>query len=233
MKLKAEIRTQKGKGSARTLRREEKIPAILYGHGEKNVLLQIKEKEINDVVKSGMEHFSLDFGKEADVIIKDIQWNPVTSRILHIDFQYLHKGEKIKVKVPIVFEGVPIGVKEQGGIVEHILSEVEVECLPRDIPREIKVDVSPLKIGDSVHLKDITEVKGKFIEDIERTIVTILAPKVTVEEKPPEEELEEISAEPEVIGEKKEEEKEEKEKVDTDSSSRPQSGTFTPPEKKK
>ncbi|MDI6839544.1 MAG: 50S ribosomal protein L25 [bacterium] len=194
MKLKAEIRTKKGKREVKRLRNKNKIPVIVYGHGEEPVLLQVDENELKLIGET--EHFTLDFGKKLDVIVKDVQWDPVTSKIIHVDFQHLRKGEKVKVRIPIVFEGIPIGVKEQGGILEHILSEVEVECLPEDIQEEIKVDVSNLKIGDSIHLKDLPPIKGKFTISLDSVVATVLMPRV-FEEKPPEKVVEEVTAEKE------------------------------------
>ena len=217
-KLKAEKRTKTGKGAARSLRRENKIPAILYGHGEETILLQIDEKDWK-VAGGGSERLTVDFGKKMDVIVKDMQWHPVTGKLLHVDFQHLHNGEKIRVKIPIVVEDSSLGVT-QGGILEHILPEVEIECLPRDIPKEFKIDVTDLNIGDSIHLKDLPPIEGDFVEDLERTVLTVLAPKVIEEEIPPTEEIpEEVpegeipegeapeGKEPEVIKGKKEEKK--------------------------
>ncbi len=204
MKLKAEIRTKKGKSGVRSLRREEKIPAVIYGHGEKSVLLQIDEKDIR--LMEGTEHFTIDFGKEMDVIIKDMQFHPTTSKILHIDFQHLHRGENVKIKVSVVIEGAEVIIK-RGDIFEQILQEVEIECLPKDIPSEIKIDVSELKIGDSIHLNDLPPIKGKFITPLESTVVTVLSPKV-IEEKLPTEEI----PEGEEVEEGKEGEKEGKSK---------------------
>jgi large subunit ribosomal protein L25 len=211
MKLKAEIRTKKGKSGVRSLRREEKIPAILYGHGEESVLLQINEKDIR--LMEGTEHFTIDFGKQMDVIIKDMQIHPTTSKILHIDFQHLHRGESVKIKVSVVIEGAEVIIK-RGDIFEQILQEVEIECLPKDIPSEIKIDVSELKMGDSIHLNDLPPIKGKFITPLESTVVTVLSPKV-IEEKLPDEEIPEgeEGEEGEKEGEsKKEDEKGESEK---------------------
>ena len=204
MKLKAEIRTKKGKAGVKKLRCEEKTPAILYGHGEEPVLLQIDEKNVKLMERT--EHFTLDFGKQKDVIIKELQFDPTTSKILHIDFQHLHRGEKVKIKVPVVVEGAET-IAKKGGVLEQVLQEIEVECLPEDMFSEIKVDVSELKIGDSVHLNELPPVKGKLITPPESTVITVLAPKV-IEEKPP---TEEIPEEEEVKEKERKEEKTEKE----------------------
>ncbi len=205
MKLKAELRTKKGKSGARSLRREQKIPAILYGHGEESTLLTVNDKDVK--LLKGAEHFTLDFGKQKDVIIKNVQFHPTTSRILHMDFQHLRKGESVKIKVSIIIEGAEV-IAKQGGILEQILQEVEIECLPKDIFSEIKIDASELKIGDSIHIKDLPAIKGKFITAIESTVITVFAPKV-VDDKPDTDELFEEGEEG--VGE--EEQKEETDKA--------------------
>jgi large subunit ribosomal protein L25 len=150
------------------------------------------------------EHLTLMLDKPVDTIVKDIQIEPTTSKIIHIDFQHLHRGEKVKVKVPIILEGTEV-VAKKGGILEQILTEIEIECLPRDIPSGIKVDVSSLEVGESMHLKDLPPIKGTYITPLEATVATVLVPKAK-EEKPP---VEEVVPEEE---EKVEEEKSKEEK---------------------
>ncbi len=213
MKLTAEIRCKKGTGGARKVRTEGKVPAIIYGRGEESTLIQIDEKTAK-LLNRG-EHLTLELDKPIDVLIKEIQIKPTTSKVIHIDFQRLHLGEKVKVKVPIVIEGAENIVKKNG-ILEQIMSEVELECLPNDIPAEIKVDVSMLNLGDSIHLKDLAQIKGRFITSMEATIVTVFAPKIVeekVEEKVPavtEEKVEEVKAEEVKAEEKKAERKKKK-----------------------
>lgn len=191
MELKAEIRTQKGKSGVKKLSYLNKVPAILYGHNETPVLLQISEED-TEHLKEG-EHLTLDFGKKVDTIIKEIQWHPITFAIQNIDFLILKKGEKVKVKVPLVIEGMAAIIKK-GGIIEHKLSEIEIECLPQEIPDELKVDVSNLNIGNSVCIKDLPPIKGKFMESPETLVLSILAPKKEEEVKPAEAEVTEEGA---------------------------------------
>lgn len=214
MKLKADIRKEIGKKYAKKFRDMGKVPAELYGHGEGNIHLLIEEKDLALLKKEGgtitLDIPSLTAGRKGNpmVIIKEVQYDPTSSKIFHIDFQHLHKGEKVHVKVPIVLEGEAIGV-EHGGVLEHILNEIEVETLPRDIPEEFKIDISDLDVGHALHLKDMDTGECRPLEDLERTIVTILVPKIVEEEKP--EVAEEIEEEEKEEGEEKEVEEEKKE----------------------
>lgn len=213
--IKAEIRKEIGKQAAKKLRKEEKIPAVLYGHKEKTIPIWVALEDLRMLfknLKSESETFTLDVEGKKRVIIKDIQRDPITSTLLHIDFQHLRRGEKIKAKVPVVLEGEAIGV-EQGGIIEHILREVTVEALPSDIPSNFTLDITDLKIGSSLHIKDIDSGKAKILEEPERTIVTILPPKVKKEEEIVAKEVfeEEVVEAEEEEGEKEEEKEKEKE----------------------
>jgi len=206
MNIKAEIRKEIGKQAAKKLRKEERIPAVLYGHKEKPVPIWVASKDLKMLFKnltSESETFTLDVEGKKRVLIKEIQHDPITSALLHIDFQHLHKGEKIKAKVPIVLEGEAIGI-EQGGILDHILREVTVEALPSDIPSNFTLNITDLKIGSPLHVRDIDSGKAKILEESERTIITILTPKVKKEE--------EIVTEEEVVEEVEAAEEEEKEK---------------------
>lgn len=202
---------EKGKHILTLLRKNNKIPCVAYGHKEENRLFSVDEVELNKMFHAiGREKslINIKMGKDNFLaIIKEIFRSPRTNKILHIDFQIIHKSEKLKLSVPIILKGSAKGVKE-GGIVEHLLRDLEIKCLPADIPSHVEVDVSELGIGDSIHVKDIKAEKFEIVENPEEVVVTILAPKAYVEEAPkPEEE----AKEPELIREKKEESEEEEE----------------------
>jgi large subunit ribosomal protein L25 len=162
------------------------------------------------------------------VLIKQIQQDPVHGEITHVDFHAIILSEQIRVKVPVVLKGEPVGVKQDRGVLEHFLREVEVECLPTAIPKDIEHDVSQMKIGDTLHLKDLIVPAGsKMMSDPEGVIASVLTPKeekieeVTVEavtepevirEKKPEAEGEEASEQPAKKEEKAQEKTEKKEK---------------------
>lgn len=183
MELKTELRDQLGKIAVKKLRRTNKIPAILYrGHTEP-LYLQLDEKVTKSIHEG--EHITIDCGEKHDALIKEIQINPISSKIIHIDFQELKAKEKIKVKVPVLIEGEEMVVK-QGWIMERGVDEIEIECLPKDIPDSIKVNVSTLKAGDSIHVKDLPEINGKFITKPDVPIVMVQIPKIVKETPPPE-----------------------------------------------
>lgn len=213
LKLKAEIREEKGKSVAKKLRRSGEIPCIIYGHGEPAISSSVKQGDFEDVLKRnphGVGVVNIEIkGKETFwCLIKDIQRDPITEEILHIDFQHLHKGEKISLDVPIKAVGTPVGEKE-GGVLEQITHEVRVSVLPSSIMSVFSVDVSNLEIGDAIHLGEVNIGDAELEDNPERTVFNVIVPKVIEIEKPePEEVLEGL--EEEVEGEEVEEGEEKK-----------------------
>ena len=220
--LKAKIREELGKEAVKKLRHQGFIPAVVY-KGKNCLNIKVSSKELSDVIHTkagenvvvnlqieghrstkGKEHTST---KEMSktVVIKEIQYHPVREQILHVDFNEISLTEVLVVKVPIAVKGEPRGSKE-GGVLEHVLWEVEIECLPAQIPENISIDVSSLNIGDSILVKDLQIPQGlKVLSDLEATVVTLAAPRVEeAEVLKPEEEM----VEPEVIMEKKPKEEE-------------------------
>jgi len=203
--LEAEIREKTGTGSSGRLRRIGYLPAILYGGKEAPQSLIVNNKDLKKALSTEAREnviISLKVGdKTRTVIIKDLQTDPVKGDLLHVDLYQISLKEKLKASVPIEVRGEAPGVKE-GGILQHRLREIEVECLPTEIPEFIPVDVSGLSIGDSLHVKDL-RVTGdlKILVDGEESVISVVPP--TVEEVAPPT-PEEVAAEPEVIGEEKE-----------------------------
>lgn len=203
--LEAKIREKTGKRSSGRLRRTGYIPAVLYGGKEKSQPLIVNTKDLEKALSTEAGEnviISLEGGdKTRTVIVKDLQTDPVRGDLLHVDLCQISLKERLTAAVPIVVRGEAPGVKE-GGILQHRLRELEVECLPTEIPESISVDVSGLSIGDSLHVKDL-RVTGdlKILIDREESVVSIVPP--TVEEVAPPT-PEEVAAEPEVIGEEKE-----------------------------
>ena len=144
-------------------------------------------------------------GSDFTALVRDVQYDPVTHQILHLDFQHISLTESIEVSVPIHLTGIAVGVKDGGGILEPITRELEVRCLPTAIPQSIDVDVSALNIGDSIHVRDLNVGDLQVLTDPETTIATVVPPSV-VEEKPAEEAAAAGTAEPEVIAKGKKEE---------------------------
>lgn len=207
--LKGERRSGVGKGVARKLRQAGSIPAVYYGRGEEPIALTVGLKDLQFVIESAEgSNVIVDLKVEGDgvgdrkALIREIQRDPVGGNILHLDLQHISLTERIVVEVPVVLVGTAIGVKDGGGILEHLLREVEVECLPTDIPSKLEVDVSALNIGDSLHVSDLKADRVEILTEADRAIATVVPPTVLEEAKPAEEAA---AAEPELVKEKKEE----------------------------
>ena len=165
--LEALVRQGRGKQENRRLRKEDFIPAVVYRRGKETISLKVARKELARVLKTGRgENVLIALNvkeegkttskapKERIVIVKELQHHPVRGDLLHVDFHEISLTEKLKVNVPVKAKGQPVGVKLDGGILEHALWEVEAECLPTEIPEQIEVEVSHLKIGDAIHIKE-------------------------------------------------------------------------------
>jgi large subunit ribosomal protein L25 len=211
--LSAKPRDGTGKGSARTLRAQGQIPAIIYGHGRDPQPLAIDTRELEKLLsrisaESTVIELSLD-GKSARTLIREIQRHPFKRQILHVDFQELVAGEKVTVRLPIVLTGIPDGVRQDGGILDQTLRELEVEVDPANIPNHVEVDVTSLGIGDSIHVADIKLPEGvEFVGDEDASVCVVSAPRAVVETVAATEEPA-TTLEPEVIGKAKKEGEEE------------------------
>lgn len=221
--LDVELRPEVGRSKVNDLRNKGFVPAIVYAEGKDSQPVKLSHKQLfqmlhqhrleNVVIKLRLKGTDAK-QKERPCLIKEIQYDPVKGDIVHVDFNEISLTKAIKVGVPVVAKGEPLGVKQEGGALEHILWEIEVECLPTEIPENIQVDVSNLKIGDSIHVKDMTfPATVKVITPIDAIVLSVAAP-IKEEVVAPVEGEEKL--EPEVIKEKKEvpapegEEKEEK-----------------------
>ena len=186
--LTAEIREGVGKEKAKKLRSKGLIPAIFYGPRSQTIPLVIDSKELAKVLQTEAgENVLIDLdirkGAQADrkvVMVKDIQIDPLQMIALHTDFYEVAMDEMVIVEVPVHLVGKPEGTKV-GGILDQIRRVIQIQCLPGNIPKSIDVDVSPLKIGDSIHVQDIQVEKAKIISDTNFTIATVVPP--VVEEK--------------------------------------------------
>jgi large subunit ribosomal protein L25 len=215
--VEAAPRAERGKNEARRLRQTGKVPAILYGGKGGAITLAVNAKQVSAILRSDTGHntlFQVDLGgKHEPAIVKDWATDPITGKLLHVDLLRVAMDVRMRVEVPVHTFGDPAGVKVQGGVFEVVEREVEVECLPADIPSEFKVDVSGLMMNQALRAKDlpIDPAKIKLITDPERVLAHVVALKVE-EEKPAEAVAVEgtAPAEPEVIKKgKKEEEGEE------------------------
>jgi large subunit ribosomal protein L25 len=209
-------REEKGKGAARSLRRNEMIPAILY-RGGGSLPIKFNKKEILQFINttSGeqiMVNLQFSDGDSKLALMKELQVDPANRELLHADFFEVSLKEKLKLSVHVSVTGEPIGVKRDGGILQNVLREIEIECLPDKIPSHIQVDISMLEIGQSLHVSDLDLGSDiKIFTDPQEVIANILAPLVE-EVAPVEAAVVPEVAEPEIAKKgKKEEEKEEKE----------------------
>ncbi len=210
--LRAEKRSEKGKGSARMLRRQGILPAVLYAGGN-STSIKLQKKEMSKFIGTmGKEQalisieISSEKGKKSNhwALVKDYQVDPVKNELLHVDFIEISLKKKIKLTIPVVITKEPIGVKN-GGIMQQQLREVKVECLPTQIPEGIEVDATSVDIGQSLHVHDLVVKEGlEILSDPEGLILLVSAP--VIEEAPPVVPAEEEVAEPEVAKKGKEKE---------------------------
>jgi large subunit ribosomal protein L25 len=189
--LSAEARSETGKGYNRKLRAAGRIPAVIYGKGRDSEPVTLDPKSLETLLHqsgAGLNTLiDLSVGGRTDtVLVKELQRHPVTGRYLHVDFFRLDLTQKVTVSVPIHFTGKAKGV-EFGGILDHPLREIEVECLPRAIPEFIEVDVSALEVGDSIHVSELRLPEGvEVMTDPTLPVASVVLPAAEVEETPTE-----------------------------------------------
>jgi large subunit ribosomal protein L25 len=208
--LAATSRTTTGKGAARALRREGRVPAVIYGHHREPAALTLEAAQVARLLQAthggGSTLFDVAVDGKAPVkaLLREVQRDPVRlTEIVHVDLYEVKADEKITVKVPIHLVGTADGVRNGGGILEHPVREVTLRVFPGDIPDHVDVDVSPLGIGKSIHLSDLQIAKAEILDDLKLTVAAVVAPRV--EEAAPAAEAA-AAAEPEVIKKGKEEE---------------------------
>ena len=205
--LTVQRRPTKGTRPVKRLRRQGVVPGVVYGKEMESIPVVVNHKELTKLLHSKAGEHALvtlrledTVSWEKPVLVKALQHDPLDGHVLHVDFHAISLTERLRVKVPVLLKGEAVGVKQGGGILEHFLREVEVECLPTEIPAGVEFDVSPLKVGETVHVRDLVLLKNaKITSDPEGVIASVQLPK---EEKP--EEAATVT-EPEVIREKKEE----------------------------
>lgn len=210
--LKATRRTAKGRNAVKNVKAAGAVPAILYGSGVEPTPLQVERRAIDGLLARAVGENILvnleidDAGKPANrlALINEVQHHPVDRSVLHIDFQAVSMNETLVADIVIEPVGEANGVKNFGGLLEQSLRSVEVECLPKDLPEIIRVDVSALNIGDAFHVAELPALPGvKYLADADVTVFLVSEPKTTEEAAPA---AEAAATEPEVIREKKAEE---------------------------
>jgi large subunit ribosomal protein L25 len=214
VQLKAKTRTEIGKGAVKRMRSQGAVPAVIYGAHSKPVNLAIAveelEKALHDATSENvLVDLMVDEGGKTNkrlALIQEVQHHPYEDTILHIDFHEVVATEKLRANVPVRPIGEPAGVKTGGGILEYVMRELRVECLPQDLPEVLEVSVEVLEIGQSIHVGDITPPKGvTLLDDKGQTVFLVAAPITEEELAAMTEAAAAPSAEPEVITAKKEE----------------------------
>jgi large subunit ribosomal protein L25 len=200
--LAASPREQTGKGAARQARFAKKIPAVIYGHGRPAQPLMVDALLLEQAL-SGVEpestliELTVD-GKKTRALIREIQRHPIRPDIIHVDFYEIHSGEKITLEVPVHLVGAPDGVRNGGGVLDQVTREVKIEVLPEHIPDRVELDVTALKIGDSLHVRDLTIANAVILTGADLTIAVVVPPRAEEVVAPTPEAATEV-AEPELI----------------------------------
>ena len=185
--LAGRVRPGTGKGPARQARFAGEIPGVIYGAGETPVALAVPKKEFELALKTAhaggnvIVALRLDGAAEKTAIIREVQRDPISHDILHLDFHHISLTEKVTVEVTVHLVGTPDGVKNGGGILEHITRTIEIECLPTQIPQHLEADVTALAIGDSIHVRDLNVPNAEILSDPDTTIATVVPPTVMTE----------------------------------------------------
>lgn len=211
--LKAEKRTDFKKSDSKQLRKAGMIPGVYYVEG-RNIPIKASELALRPIIFSTESHIvNLQLegeDKTLSCILKDVQYDPIKTKPIHFDLLGLKEGETITMEITVQLNGTAAGVKD-GGLVQHNLHKLEVECLPQNIPSHIDIDITNLTIGDSIKVSDIIIENVKILNDENASVVSVVPP--TIEEAPVAEVTEEVAAEPEVISKGKKEEPEEEKKA--------------------
>jgi large subunit ribosomal protein L25 len=210
--LKAQPRNLQGKQNAGRLRRGGAVPGVVYGADQAAQLVQLNEHDLLLFLKGHTsEHFLVDLTVEGSqpckALIKEIQRHPVSGRIEHVDFNAISMTRKLRIEVPVKLLGEPVGVVQQGGVLDHIMRSILVECLPTDIPEQLTLDVSALNIGQRLSVADVQVDKNKLtvLSAADQPVVAVAAPRAEEEVAPTAAEAA-AAAEPEVLTAKKPEE---------------------------
>lgn len=208
--LRASTRTGKGKGAARSMRRAGRIPAVVYGHHRETEALELDATVVERLVgglksSSTMIDLTVDDRPAVRTLIREVQRDPLRPQtILHLDLYEVRADEKITVEVPVHLTGVPDGVRNFAGVLDHLMHKLEIEVLPADMPESIDIDVTHLGIADVIFVRDVTVPNAEILNDPDQAVCTVVPPRV--EEAPAAEVAAEEMAEPELIRKPKAEE---------------------------
>jgi len=190
--LKAFPRAQKRRGPVKKLRSNGRVPAVIYGRQTAPQNLEISAREIGDLIHEHVsENLLVDLSIDSDArakrlaLVQEIQHHPINGKIVHVDFHEVAEDEKVVVQVPVEAVGEAAGVKNGGGVLEHVLFKLKVRCLPKDLPEQISVDVTSLEIGKSIHIGEVTAPQGvEILGDKKIPVVSVAAPRAEEEATP-------------------------------------------------
>ena len=207
--LAASPREKTGKGAARQARFAKQVPAVIYGHGRPAQSLMVDALLLEQALagvepESTLIELTVD-GKKTRALIREIQRHPIRPDIIHVDFYEIHSGEKITLKVPVHLVGAPDGVRNGGGVLDQVTREVEIEVLPEHLPDRVELDVTALKIGESLHVRDLTIANAVILSGADLTIAVVVPPRAEEVAAPTPEAAAEV-AEPELIRKVREDE---------------------------
>ncbi|MBN2280130.1 MAG: 50S ribosomal protein L25 [Candidatus Marinimicrobia bacterium] len=177
-KLKTEKRENLKKSHTNQLRKADLIPGVYYFHKEEPIALTVEKAELLTAIRKNTHIFQLDMGKKKlQSVIKKIQWHPVTDEPIHVDFQGVSENEPVEVSIKVETQGQAKGVREQGGLLNQVVWHLDVKCSLKDIPESIVVDVANLGMGESLAVKDLKIDKVEILDNPEKSIVSVIAPK--------------------------------------------------------
>lgn len=193
--LSAEKRSESGKGFARRMRASGRVPAVVYGKGEETLSVSLNAHEALQLfqaisVENTIVNLEVTGEETVETLVREIQVHPHRTELIHVDFYRIQRGVALEVDVPVHLHGTPVGVKEKGGVLDVILHQIRVSCIPSKIPESIDIDIEGLDLGESIHISDLPLFEGvEILLDPIRTICTVGLPKAEPE---PEEEAEEL-----------------------------------------
>ncbi|MCX6639020.1 MAG: 50S ribosomal protein L25 [bacterium] len=178
--LNGKVRPNSGKGGAHKLRATGSIPGIFYLENKINLLIAVNSHELQVVLKRkpSLLKLELDDGSTYECVIREIQRDPVSGRSVHIDLMGIERGRKVHVQIPVELTGAAYGVRTQGGVLQQTIHALSIECLPKDIPDKVTIDITELKVGSSLHVRDLPVGEFRILDDLEKTVVSILSPRI-------------------------------------------------------
>jgi large subunit ribosomal protein L25 len=178
--LNGKLRLKSGKSVTHKLRAVGSIPGIFYLENKVNFPIEVNSHELHLALKKkpSILRLDLDDGTSHECVVREIQRDPVTGRHLHIDLMGVTRGRKVHVQIPLELTGTAYGVRTQGGILQHTVHTLNIECLPNEIPEKLSIDITELKVGSSLHVRDLPVGDFRILDDVEKTVVSVLAPRI-------------------------------------------------------